>query len=116
MRKQIVKLIEIRDRATFIVAVAVDCSLSGNIYDYDDYLLRRAGYGSQCSILLTRLDGGMIAHGDPLEWGDRTWQVAHQYITDNWDQIADSEVVDVEHILGETTEKKVSERYEYPLD
>jgi hypothetical protein len=110
-RQPVVKFLEIRDRATFIPAVAVSCELSGN--EYDDYLLRRAGYGSfQRCVLLTRLDGGWPAHYDPHDWGDRTWQVAHAYITEHWDEITDSEVIDVQVILGEATEPKVSERHD----
>lgn len=103
------KLVEIRDKGTFIPAVAFDCSLSGN--SYDDYLLRRAGYGENRCILLARLDGGQ-AHYDPYDWGNRTWQVAHNHIEKNWDEIADSEVIDVEFILGESDKPKKSERYE----
>lgn len=115
MRKQpIVKFLEIRDRATFLTAVAISCELCGN--GWDDYLLRRAGYGSQRCIMLTHLGGDRIAHHDPQDWGDRTWQVAHAYITDKWDEITDSEVIDVEYILGESAVKKKSERHEFPLD
>lgn len=104
-----VKFIEIRDKATFIPAIAIDCSLTGN--SYNDYLLRRAGYGSKRCILLTSLHGRRMASHDPYDWGDRTWKVAHWYIEEHWDEIADSEVVDVEHILGERDKPKVSERY-----
>lgn len=115
MRRQpVVKFLEIRDRATFVAAVAVSCELSGN--SYDDYLLRRSGYGSQRCILLTRLDGVGKAYNDPCDWDERTWQVAHKYIADNWDEIVDSDVIDVEYILGETDKKKASERHGFSLD
>ena len=104
------KFIEIRDRHTFIPAIAIDCSLSGN--SDNDYLLRRAGYGATRCILLTRLSGGSKAEYDCYDWADRTWTVAHNYITEHWDEIADSEVIDVEHILGERAERKASERCE----
>lgn len=103
------KFIEIRDRGTFIPAVAIDCSLSGN--SFNDYLLRRAGYGDRRCILLTRIDGGR-AHYDPYDWGDRTWTVTHDYLEKHWDEIADAEVIDVEFILGEREKPKISERYE----
>jgi hypothetical protein len=35
---------------------------------------------------------------------------AHLHIRDQWESIADGDVVDVEFILGETSVKKVSER------
>ena len=104
-----VRFIEIRDKGTFIPAVAIDCSLSGN--SYNDYLLGRAGYGGVRCILLTSLLGGRKAEYDPYEWGDRTFQVAHNYIAENWDEIADAEVVDVEYILKEKPSKAISERY-----
>ncbi len=106
-----IKFLEIRDRGTFIPAVAVDMSLSGN--GYNDYLLRRAGYsGNLRCILLTSMHGGRHANYDPYDWGDRTWKTAHLYIEKQWDEIADGEVIDVEHILGERPERKKSERYE----
>lgn len=103
-----VKFIEILDRNTFIPAVAIDMSLSGN--SFNDYLLRRAGYGETRCVLLTRVDGGKACY-DPFDWGDRTFHVAHKYIAEEWDSIFDAEVIDVEYLLGETTKAKESERY-----
>lgn len=108
-----IKFLEIRDKGTFIPAVAIDCSMSGN--SFDDYLLSRAGYGSTRCILLTSLQGGREANYDPYDWGDRTWKIAHHYIEAHWDEIADAEVIDVEFILGESTQQKDSERYTEPL-
>lgn len=103
-----VKFLEIRDRMTFIPMIAIDMSLTGN--SYNDYLLIRAGYSSR-AILLTALVGGKKAECDPYAWGDRTYKVAHIWIEEHWDDISDAEVIDVEYILGETKEKKRSERY-----
>lgn len=115
MRKQpIVKFLEIRDRATFIPVVAVSCELCGN--NRDDYLLRRAGYGSVRCILLTHLGGGRTAYCDPYDWDDRTFQVAHNYIIENWDEVHDSDVIDVEFILGESEKKKITEWLTAPVD
>jgi hypothetical protein len=36
--------------------------------------------------------------------------VARNHIIDHFEALSDGDVVDVEHILGETTEPKVSER------
>ena len=49
---------------------------------------------------------------DPFAWGSdtRTYQVAHQYIIDHFDELESGAVVDVEFILKETTEPKKSER------
>ena len=104
-----IKFLEIRDTATFIPVIAIDCSLTGN--PYNDYLLQRAGYGQERCILLTRLSGHGPAEYDPYSWNDRTYHIAHDFIYENWDVICDAEVIDVEFILGETKMKKVSERY-----
>jgi hypothetical protein len=49
-------------------------------------------------------------HADPHDWGSRTMPVARNHIIDHFEALSDGDVVDVEHILGETTEPKVSER------
>jgi hypothetical protein len=106
-----IKLLEIRDRATFIPAYAIKMQPDN---DAQRYLLRRGGY-------LCRYDDNIIILGflnhparssyDPYDWNDRTMQTAHNYIAENFDALADGDVVDVEFILGEATEKKQSERY-----
>lgn len=109
----ITKAIEIRDRCTFIAALAIkmvpDC-LS------DRYLLGRAGYDflNPC-VMLCRMDANGLARQashDPYEWGacDRTYQVVHLYIIDHFDELESGAVVDVEFILGETKQPKKSER------
>lgn len=95
------KYFEIRDSATCIPAFAFpvegDCGLT-----------RRAGYRSRC-IMLGYLVGGKPANYDCFEWDNRTMQVAHEHIEDNWDSLVGGEVIDVEFILGETSVKKESE-------
>jgi hypothetical protein len=106
------KVFEIRDAMTFIPALGVRIApVVGN--DAHNYLLRHAGYVDPL-ILLTRLDGGKSCY-DPYDWADRTWQVAHNYITEHWDNLGDGDVIDVQYILGETPERKVSERIAYPI-
>jgi uncharacterized GH25 family protein len=41
--------------------------------------------------------------------------VAHNYIIKHWHDLHDGDVVDVEWILGETKQKKISERVTEPL-
>jgi hypothetical protein len=41
--------------------------------------------------------------------------VAHEWIIEHWAELGDGDVVDVQHILGETATKKVSERVSVPL-
>lgn len=120
-----VKLIEIRDRATFIPAIAVRLR---NRTPREFYLLRRAGYskeqiggreevagmladGLEPYIVLSRLDGSMKANYDPYEWSDRTMQNAHKWLIENWGIVVTGDVLDVEFILGETQQPKESEEY-----
>lgn len=107
------KTLEIRDEATFIPALAVDINPDN---DAQRYLMRRVGYpcDGRPNVILTALDGDGKATNDPYAWGGRTWPVAHNYIIDHWDELSDGDVVDVSFILGETKERKISERCAYP--
>lgn len=107
------KLFEIRDSATFIPAIGVNCQASA-CEGSDHYLLRRAGYGDDVVILLTRLDGGKSTY-DAYDWGCRTMNAAHLHIEKEWAHLPSGSVVDVEFILGETTAAKQSEQIEQPL-
>jgi len=105
----ITKLFEVRDRATFLPVIAT--SMTSPASEAEFYLLRRAGYGVQPLILLTRLEGDNTpACYDPYAWGDRTMRTAHLYIQDHWNVLESGDVVDVEFILGERPAPKVSER------
>ena len=98
------KQFEIRDRSTFFAAVGIPV-------DGSTYLARRSGYGERL-ILFGRLGGGTFRF-DPNDWSchesPRTFPVAHDYIAENWNTLVSGDVIDVEYILGETTEKKLSE-------
>ena len=100
----IIKQFEIRDDGTFIPAIAIQ------VIGADGYLLRRAGYGATPCVILTNLST-MQCNYDPYDWPNRTMGVAHKAILDAWDQWQDGDVVDVQFILGETKEKKVSEQH-----
>lgn len=111
------KLFEIRDSATFIPILAVRLTpASGD----EAYLLARSGYGIEpesqgAYIILCRIVGGELdARSTPNHWGQgtRTLPTAHRYIAEHWDTLTSGDVVDVEFILGETSEPKVSERVE----
>lgn len=113
------KLIEVRDRATFIPCIASRmkvCTDRGHpeYWEKERYLLGRVGYrGDSCRLVLfTYLQGGRLAEYDPEAWGlnPRTIPVAHDWVEKHWFEISSGDVVDVEFILGETTTKKVSER------
>ncbi len=122
-----VKILEVRDRATFIPVVAVRMFPTtgkgtdyGRSYVRQRYLLRRVGYPcddpAQAQVLLARASGDGFAYSDPYSWvGSRTMCIAHDYILARWGELIDGDVVDVEFILGETTEPKKSERETCPL-
>jgi hypothetical protein len=111
------KLLEIRDRATFIATFAVNMNAAS---PEERYLLRREGY--TCSglpnIAIAKLGANIDDRfcNDPFAWGGRTFPVAHRYIIEHWDELKNGDVIDVEFILGETTTKKVSERVTEPDD
>lgn len=114
-----IKLFEIRDRATFIPAMAV---LVYNDPDArserEQYLLGREGYArsrrgeSCCGMVLTHLGSGQ-GHSDSRDWergGARTMAEAYRYIETCWDELESGAVIDVEFILGEKPEPKQSEQ------
>jgi hypothetical protein len=112
-----VKLFEIRDKATFIPAMAIHLR---NRDEAEFYLLRRAGYSAEAIggpieksdpyIILCKLDG-VEAQYDSFQWSrGRTMAVAHYYILQHWNNINSGDVIDVEYILGETKQPKQSER------
>jgi hypothetical protein len=106
------KVLEIRDRGTFIAALAIRM-LGAN--PTQAYYFRRCGYPADGSsiILMVLYDGK--ATNDAWEWaslgkGTRTMRVAHGWILDHYTELDDGDVVDVEFILEESKEPKVSER------
>lgn len=100
-----IKTFEIRDEGTFIPAIAI--AVAGT----DGYLMRRAGYGSRC-ILLMRANGGQCTY-DAYDWsGSRTMHVAHKYIKEHWDELVDSQVIDVAFIIGVRSEPSKPEQEE----
>lgn len=101
-----VKLFELRDKATFIPIVAIKI-IPATIPEL--YLHRRVGFRvDDKPVMISRLAGGDELM---LERYDRTFAVALEHITDHFDTLTSGDVIDVEFILGETTEKKVSERF-----
>lgn len=109
------KMIEIRDRHTFIPALAIQLEPES---EEERWLLARAGFGRTTEaqrkyILLCRITGGADkCTTDPYHWGraTRTFWVAHDHIYKHWDELQSGSVVCVEHILGERAEPKLSER------
>ncbi len=107
-----VKCLELRDDCTFIPVI---CLRPVSENEAQLYLLRRDGYRAdateRCVIMIDAQCRG--AAYDPYDWGNRgrTFKVAHLYIADHWAELKDGDVVDVEFILGERAEPKVSERF-----
>lgn len=104
------KLLEIRDAGTFIPVLAVSMVSDDPI---EKYLLSRVGYGIKRLILLTMLTANLSEYSY-LGWAGggygRTMTIAHQWITDHWDEINTGDVIDVEWILGESEQPKTPER------
>lgn len=102
-----IKLFEVRDKATFLPVIAIS-TVSAN--EAQEYLLRHNGcVGSSNLVLLSRLRGNKQSY-DPYSWNDRTMHTAHLYIEKHFHNLKDGDVIDVEFILGETSEPKLSER------
>lgn len=123
-----VKVLELRDDGTFIPLVAISMDWErecpGGLSEDETrkaltsanaqrYLLRRCGYpcDGRPNIAIAKLAATSDPlSNDPYSWGGRTMPVAHKYIIENWEKLRDGDVVDVEHILGEKPEPKISER------
>lgn len=83
------------------------------------FLLKRAGFHTTPSefVLFGKIEGnGESLEYDPFAWGGgaRTRSIAHAYIAQHFDSMEPGAVIDVEFIMGETKQPKVSERLEIP--
>ena len=94
------KTFEIRDGATCIPAVAIRTD--------DSPVFRRASLGVG-RVLLIDLNAPAVQDEPRKWWLGRTLKLAHRFIESTWDILVDGQVVDVQYILGETTEPKASE-------
>jgi len=107
------KILEIRDRITYIPVLAIKMEPAD---ETEFYYLRREGYidfaGKSSIIVMYRLDTGKSAIA-PYRWAtsSRTLSVAHEYIEKHFEELKSGDVVDVEYILGETDKSKTSERF-----
>lgn len=110
-----IKLLEVRDRATFIPVAAIKVEAAN---EAQAYLLMRSGWGDNIGInmhiYLFPLNNSPVQVAyDPYDWpqSPRTMHVAHFWVSQHWDEIEDGSVIDVEFILSETQQPKVSERF-----
>ena len=116
MEKSDVKLIEVRDRGTCMPMLAVRLTAQS---ENERWLLERSGYyGSALEngeyVLLVELLGGSgRANCDPYDWNtsSRTVPIVHKHLIASWGTVAHTQVVDVEHILGEVEQPKRSDRF-----
>lgn len=111
-----IKCLEVRDSGTFIPVI---CIRPVPFNAEQRYLLRRDGYRGDATercIIMIDAQCRNVSY-DPYGWGgcSRTLPIAHDYITEHWDELRDGEVVDVQFIVGETGTKKISEREEWPV-
>jgi hypothetical protein len=102
----IVKTVEIRDRHTFIPAVAIRLVAAN---EAQRHLMRRVGFYGDGVVLMRLTD--QEAHSDPYDWhrDSRTMPNAHVWLEQHFDEIDDGAVIDVEFLLGERASPKLSE-------
>lgn len=104
------KVLEIRDAATYIAVIATRTTSE---VDQERYHFGRAGYPDDF-VIVTRI-GSLESQYNPFDWGmTRTMQVAHKYIREEWENIKNLDVIDVEHIMGRRSTVKETE-YKYRL-
>lgn len=110
-----VKMFEVRDEGTTMVVIALKPNPG---HEAERWGWARSGYGLEIAdqrpyVLLAPLHAGEgMLVCDPFKHpgSPRTLPTAHRYIIEHWDYLVSGDVVDVQFILRETTECKVSER------
>lgn len=112
------KLIEVRDIGTTLSILFIRLSAESVS---ESFLLSRAGYGRRPQEYIIAID---LVHPlrvwlNPFETrmatqGARTFYLAHEEMTRNWENYRHGDVLDVQYVLGETTSPKISERFSYP--
>lgn len=108
-----VKILEIRDQATFFPMLCINLAKADN--EAQHYLMRRCGYplDGEPNVAVCHLScNHSHITNDPYQQEGRTYPVAHHYIIEHWADIKDGDVIDVQFILGEKSTKSIPERYE----
>jgi hypothetical protein len=116
----IAKAFEVRDKMTMIPVLAV--KFTPATAD-ERWLFGKCGFGQSLQEQSSYVWVSKIASGefngtyDCWAWpgSSRTMQVAHEYIAREFHNLKTGDVVDVEFILGETTEPKESEQWTVPF-
>lgn len=106
------KIFEIRDAATFIPAMAIRFVVDGNEFDQnqEDWLMRRAGYARHEPYVVFGYATGESMTYDPFKQRSNTMRSSHRHIIENWDELENGDVIDVEYLQGIKTTPKESER------
>lgn len=108
-----IKLLEVRDRGTLMPVMAIR-PMGTN--DAEHWLWNRSGYGGNTEtqqtyvIIVDMSEPPGVINYDPYSWDNRTLRTAHRHIAEHWNELASGAVIDVEFILGESQQPKISER------
>jgi hypothetical protein len=110
-----VKLFEIRDEGTTMPVIAIKPDPRT---EPERWLWAKGGYGTEAMgqreyVLLGPLHGGEgMLVCDPYKHPgvSRTLPTAHKHILECWTYLRSGDVIDVQFVLGETLEAKLSER------
>lgn len=103
-----IKMFEILDRNTFIPAIAIKMTSS---QPKERWLLMKGGFTNDIPLICLFPIHKTQVHWNYHNWNDRTFTVAHNFITQNFDELKSGAVIDVEFILGEKLFAKESERF-----
>lgn len=94
---------------TFIPFLAIKLDVANR---EESYLARSSGWIT--NFLFTRLSANELEVAN--RWhGERTLGTSCQYIMENWDELKNGQVIDVEYVLGEVSKPKISQRLEDPI-
>ena len=117
MKQQNIKTVEIRDRATLIPAFAIRMVASD---EKELFLFKGAGYRSIISpcILLVSIESPWHSARAWDEWRNspRTMPTAHKWIEENFLDIQNGDVIDVEFILGEKNKPSLNSFIEEAME
>jgi len=103
----IVKLLELRDRATNISVAAIKFDPKEK---REKAILNHSGFLPNDFVFLIQLHDPLEMQYDPWEWGSRrTMGSAHKWLADHFDEVKSGDLIDVEVILGEKKEPVKSE-------
>ena len=96
------KLFELRDHGTFIPLLCIKPRFPSP-HAFEAKMAWRYGYKDTRAVIVTHMgtpDRG--CHSDPSAWGDRTFQAAHRYVEEQWENLSTGDLIDVRVVLGET--------------